>query len=411
VNKPKEIQNLTLNELSTLLTAPITITTIISFIILLFYRKELYPMHIRCQQEVLLNSVNTVLRAVSNRTTLPILECILIQTKNDKLVLVGNDLELGIESTLNAEILTPGFVALEAKIFSEIIRKLPSEEIEISVDENFMTTIRCHNSKFQIAGQSGNDFPELPQVEKLQGITLPEPKLKDMIRQTIFSVAQEETRPILTGALMQLKDSGLHMVSVDGYRISYRHIPLSIENDDTDVVVPGKTLGEISKILSGEEADLVTIYFTDKHVLFDLGTSTVVSRLLEGDFLRYEQSFSNDYETKVLIDRRAFLMSIERAALISREGKKNPIKIQLSSDNMVITSNTELGTAREEIIVSLEGKDLVIAFNPKYLIDALRSIEEDQVEINFISSLAPCIIQPVNGNHFKYLILPIRLSV
>lgn len=368
-------------------------------------------MHIRCQQEILLNSVNTVLKAVSNRTTLPILECILIQTKNDRLVLVGNDLELGIESTMNSEILSSGHVALEAKIFSEIIRKLPNEIVEISVDENFMTTIQCQNSKFRIAGQSGSDFPELPKVEKLQGITLPQPKLKDMIRQTIFSVAQEETRPILTGSLLQIKDGGFNMVSVDGYRISYRHTQLSIDNENTDVVVPGKTLGEISKILSGEEADLVTIYFTDKHVLFDLETSIVVSRLLEGEFLRYEQSFSSDYETKVLVDRRAFLMSIERAALISREGKKNPIKIELSSESMIITSNTELGTAREEIQVSLQGKDLLIAFNPRYLIDALRSIEEDEVEIYFISSLSPCIIQPVDGNHFKYLILPIRLSV
>lgn len=367
-------------------------------------------MHIRCQQEILLNSVNTVLKAVSNRTTLPILECILIQTKNDRLVLVGNDLELGIESTMNSEILSSGHVALEAKIFSEIIRKLPNEIVEISVDENFMTTIQCQNSKFRIAGQSGSDFPELPKVEKLQGITLPQPKLKDMIRQTIFSVAQEETRPILTGSLLQIKDGGFNMVSVDGYRISYRHTQLSIDNENTDVVVPGKTLGEISKILSGEEADLVTIYFTDKHVLFDLETSIVVSRLLEGEFLRYEQSFSSDYETKVLVDRRAFLMSIERAALISREGKKNPIKIELSSESMIITSNTELGTAREEIQVSLQGKDLLIAFNPRYLIDALRSIEEDEVEIYFISSLSPCIIQPVDGNHFKYLILPIRLS-
>ncbi len=398
--------------LHTLLTGPITITTEISFIIINVIPKGVInKMHIRCHQEVLLDSVNTVLKAVSNRTTLPILECILIQTKNNQLVLVGNDLELGIESTIPADILSPGYVALEAKIFSEIIRKLPNEEIEISVDENFMTTILCHNSKFQIAGQSGDDFPELPKVEKLQGITLPEPKLKDIIRQTLFSVAQEETRPILTGSLMQLKDDGLNMVSVDGYRISYRHIPLSIENEEIDVVVPGKTLGEISKILSGEESDLVTIYFTDKHVLFDLGSSTVVSRLLEGEFLRYEQSFSTDYETKILIDRKDFLVSIERAALISREGKKNPIKVELKSDKMVITSNTELGTAREEVEVSLEGKELIIAFNPKYLIEALKSIEEDQVEIYFISSLAPCIIQPVNGNHFKYLILPIRLSV
>lgn len=368
-------------------------------------------MHIRCQQETLLNSVNTVLKAVSNRTTLPILECILIETKNDQLILVGNDLELGIESTISSEVLSQGHVALEAKIFSEIIRKLPNEIVEISVDENFMTTIRCQNSKFQIAGQSGTDFPELPKVEKLQGITLPQPKLKDMIRQTIFSVAQEETRPILTGELLQLKDGGFNMVSVDGYRISYRHTPLSIDNEDTDVVVPGKTLGEISKILSGEESDLVTIYFTDKHVLFDLGGSIVVSRLLEGEFLKYEQSFSNDYETKALVNRKAFLMSIERAALISREGKKNPIKIELTQESMIITSNTELGTAREEIQVSLQGKDLLIAFNPRYLIEALRSIEDEEVEIYFISSLSPCIIQPVDGNNFKYLILPIRLSV
>ncbi|NLI88912.1 MAG: DNA polymerase III subunit beta [Epulopiscium sp.] len=367
-------------------------------------------MHIRCQQEILLESVNTVLKAVSNRTTLPILECILIQTKNDKLVLVGNDLELGIESTIASDILEPGYVALEAKIFSEIIRKLPNEEIEISVDENYMTTIRCHNSKFQIAGQSGDDFPELPKVEKLHGVTLPQPKLKDIIRQTHFSIAQEETRPILTGALMQLKDDGLNMVTVDGYRISYRHTDLSIENDNVNVVVPGKTLGEISKILSTEDTDIVTIFFTDKHVLFDLGSSTVVSRLLEGEFLRYEQSFSSDYETKVLIDRNALLLSIERAALISREGKKNPIKIQLTSDKMIITSNTDLGTAREEITASLDGKDLLIAFNPKYLIEALKAIDDDQVEIYFISSLAPCIIQPVKGNDFKYLILPIRLS-
>jgi DNA polymerase-3 subunit beta len=278
------------------------------------------------------------------------------------------------------------------------------------VDNNYMTTIRCANSEFKIAGQPGSEFPELPQVEKNKAITLKQSILKDIIRQTIFSVAAEETRPILTGELLQIKDQGLHMVSVDGYRVSYRKTCLSIENEQVEVVVPGKTLGEISKILSSEEQEEVAIYFTDKHILFDLGDSIVVSRLLEGEFLKYEQSFSKDYETKIHVDRKSLLMSIERAALISREGKKNPIKIEIGNDQMVITSNTELGTAHEQLHVKMEGKDLLIAFNPKYLIEALKSIEDDEISIQFISSLSPCIIQPVEGDEYKYLILPIRLN-
>ncbi|MGL4738893.1 MAG: DNA polymerase III subunit beta [Cellulosilyticaceae bacterium] len=367
-------------------------------------------MHIYCKQELLLNSINTVLKACSTKTTMPILECILLRAHDDHITLVGNNLELGIESTIEAEVLVEGSIALEAKIFSEIIRKMPNDTVEISILENRMTNIICEKSKFTIAGQPGDDFPELPQVERTTGYNLPQLQLKDMIRQTIFSVAQEESRPILTGEMLQIKDGNFHMVSVDGYRISYRQMDLSIENGHAEVVVPGKTLGEISKILSGDEGEEVTLYFEDKHILFDLGDSKVVSRLLEGEFLKYEQVFSSDYETKVMVDRRNFLMSIERAALISREGKKNPIKIQIDGDNMIITSNAELGTAREEVAIELEGSELSIAFNPKYLIEALKSIDEDKVCINFISSLTPCIIHPLEGNHYKYLILPIRLN-
>lgn len=366
-------------------------------------------MKLSCIKSDLLNSVNTVLKAVSNKTTLPILECILLESENNCLKLIGNDLELGIESTIPANVEKTGCIALESKIFSEIVRKLPEDEVQITVDSNLITTIKCANSEFKIAAQSGEDFPQLPKIEKNNSYTLKQSTLKDIVRQTIFSVATEETRPILTGELIQIKDRALHIVSVDGYRVSYRRTPLSIDNDQNEVVVPGKTLGEISKILSSEEED-VSIYFTDKHILFDLGESIVVSRLLEGEFLKYENSFFEDYETKIKVDRKALLMSIERAALISREGKKNPIKIEINSECMIITSNTELGTAREEIPVYLEGKDLVIAFNPKYLIDALKSIDDDEVIIQFMSSLNPCIIQPINGNDYKYLILPIRLN-
>lgn len=367
-------------------------------------------MHIYCRQDLLLNGINTVLKACSTKTTMPILECILLTAVNNKLTLVGNNLELGIESTIDADVIGEGHIALEAKIFSEIIRRMPGEVIEISSDDNYMTSIVSEKSKFQIAGQSGKDFPSLPNVEKVNSCTINQIALKEMIRQTIFSVAQDETRPILTGEMLQIKNNSLNMVAVDGYRISYRKIQLSNENEDIEVVIPGKTLGEINKILSSEEDEIVNIYFGDKHVLFDLGESKVVSRLLEGDFLRYEQVFSPDYETKILVDRKNFLMSIERAALISREGKKNPIRVEIDGDKMIITSNAELGTSREELDVILEGKEIVIAFNPKYLIDALRAIEDDNVYIQFISSLTPCIINPEEGDHYKYLILPIRVN-
>lgn len=367
-------------------------------------------MHIYCRQDLLLNSINTVLKACSTKTTMPILECILLTAVDNKLTLVGNNLELGIESTIDADVLVEGHIALEAKIFSEIIRRMPGEVIEISSDDNYMTSIVSEKSKFQIAGQSGRDFPSLPDVEKINACTINQTDLKEMIRQTIFSVAQDETRPILTGEMLQIRNGSLNMVAVDGYRISYRKMEISNENSDIEVVIPGKTLGEINKILSSEENEQVHIYFGEKHVLFDLGDSKVVSRLLEGDFLRYEQVFSPDYETKILVDRKNFLMSIERAALISREGKKNPIRVEIDGDKMIITSNAELGTSREELDVTLEGKEIVIAFNPRYLIDALKAIDDDKVYIQFISALTPCIINPEEGDSFKYLILPIRVN-
>lgn len=367
-------------------------------------------MHIRCKQDVLLNSINTVLKACSTKTTMPILECILLKAHNNQVTLVGYNLELGIESTIQADVLEEGSIALEAKIFSEIIRKMPNQTVDISTTQNHMTNITCEKSKFSIAGQLGDEFPDLPKVEQMNKYTISQVEFKDMIRQTIFSVAQEESRPILTGEMIQIKDDSFRMVTVDGYRISYRKIPLSNENQEYEVVVPGRTLNEISKILSSDEQDEMNIYFEDKHIMFDLGDSKVISNLLEGEFLKYEQVFSSDYETKVKVDRKDFLMSIERAALISREGKKNPIKIEIDGDNMIITSRAELGTALEEVAIELEGNNLSIAFNPKYLIDALKSIDDDEVSITFISALTPCIIHPIEGDHYKYLILPIRLN-
>lgn len=365
-------------------------------------------MHIFCKQELLLNTINTVLKACSTKTTMPILECILIKAHNNQVTLVGFNLELGIESTVEAEVIEEGTIALESKFFSEIIRKMPNEMVEISTDAHQMTKIICEDCKFAISGQVGEQFPDLPQVEKHKPYTLSQHTFKEMIRQTIFSVAQEESRPILTGEMLQVKSGYFHMIAFDGYRISYRQMALQEDGEMQEVIIPGRTLNEISKILSTDENCIITLYFEDKNILFDLGHCKVVSRLLDGEFLKYEEVFSVDYATRIEIDRKKFLMSIERAALISREGK-NPIKLEIDAENMIITSKAELGNVRERIGVELEGNEISIGFNPKYLIEALRCIEDDRICLHFISPLAPCIINPIQGEQYKYLILPVRL--
>ncbi len=385
------------------------------YIILLLFKQiegDLLIMKIYCNQEILLNNINIVAKACSSRTAMPILECILINAKENEVTLVGNNLEVGIESTFEADVTENGLIAIEAKIFSEIIKKMPQGEVEISLLPNNMLSIIGGKAKFTISAQPGEDFPKLPIVQTQTSYTLSQVVLKDMIRQTIFSVSQDETRPILTGEMFHLKNGELNLVSVDGFRISYRCASLYTEQslEEMEGVVPGKALAELNKILSTEAEDKVTIYFGTNNVLFDLGYSKVVSRLLEGEFLKYAQVFSNDYETQITIDRKDLLMSIERAALISKEGRKNPIRIELIQDQMIISSNTDLGTVHEELDIELDGIELKIAFNPKYLIEALKSIDDDVVVINFLSAMAPCIIQPLEGNDYKYLILPIRVT-
>ncbi len=367
-------------------------------------------MKITCSKINLLDGVNTVLKAVSSRTTLPILQCILLQASNEGFRLVGNDLELGIESKIEANINESGSVALEARMFADIVKKLPDNDIVISVDEKNLTTIICEKSKFIISGQPGSEFIHLPEVPKENSFSIDQLTLKDMIRQTIFSIALEEIRPIFTGELLECKDNILNIVSVDGYRVSIRNILIDKEIDDFKLVIPGKTLNEISKILYSDDQSFINIYYTDRHILFEVDNSLIVSRLLEGEFPKYDQMFSKDYETLISVNRKNLIHSLERAALITREAKKNPIKMKIDDKSLIITSNTEIGNVYEEIEIYREGNQLDIAFNPKYLIDALKVIDDELVNFQFTSALNPCIIKQTEGNDYKYLILPIRMN-
>lgn len=365
-------------------------------------------MKIACSKSVLLSSVNTVMKAVSNKTTLPILECILIESE-DKIKLTATDMELGIETYVDGTIIEPGKIALDAKLFFEIIRKLPDSEISIETNENYQATIRCEKSKFTISGKSGDDFSLLPEVERSKGICLSQFTVKEFIRQTIFSTVENESTKLMSGELFEIEGNNLKIVSLDGHRISIRNVALKEQHEFIKVVVPGKTLNDVSKILDGGVDDFVDIYFTDKHILFEFNETKVVSRLLEGEYYKINQMLTNDYETKININKKEFLDCIDRASLLIKESDKKPIIINISNSNIYLKIDSSIGSMNEELDIKKEGKDLIIGFNPKLLMDALRVIDDEEVSIYFINQKAPCYIKDDNES-YRYVILPVNIS-
>jgi len=300
-------------------------------------------------------------------------------------------------------------VALDAKIFYEIIRRLPDNDITIKTDEKYTATITCEKAKFNIPGKSGEDFAYLPMIEKDEPLTISQYTLKEMIRQTIFSIAVNENNKLMTGELFEIKNNCLKVVSLDGHRIAIRKMPLKREYSDRKVVVPGKTLSEVSKILSGEVDDQVSIYFTKNHILFEFDQTMVVSRLIEGEYFRIDQMLSSDYETKLKINKKEFLDCIDRATLLVREVDKKPIIINITDDDMELRIDSAMGSMNEEIDIEKEGKDIMIGFNPKFLIDALRVIDDETVTIYLVNPKAPCFIRDDEEN-YTYLILPVNIN-
>ena len=366
-------------------------------------------MKIICTKSNLVKGVNIVSKAVPSKTTMPILECILIDATTNIIKFTANDMELGIETVVDGEILKKGIVAIDAKIFSEIVRKLPDNEVVIECDEKLQTTITCEKAKFNISAKSGEDFSYLPFVEKNEVITLSQFTLKEIIRQTIFSIADNDSNKLMTGELFQINDNMLKVVSLDGHRISIRKTELKNSYQPKKVVVPGKTLMEVSKILSGEVDSTVNISFTSNHIVFEFDNTVVVSRLIEGEYFKIDQMLSSDYETKVKINKKELLSCIDRATLLVKEGDKKPIIINILDDMMELRIKSQIGSMNEEIIINKEGKDLLIGFNPKFLIDALRVIEDEEVTIYLMNPKAPCFIKN-EKEEYIYLILPVNFN-
>lgn len=366
-------------------------------------------MKLICKKSNLLNGVQIVSKAVPSRTTMSILECILIDSTSGVIKLTANDMELGIETTIEGEIIEKGRIALDAKIFLEIVRKLPDNDISITTDENFKTVITCEKAKFNIIGKSGEDFSYLPEIEKNDFITISQFTLKEIIRQTIFSIADNDNNKLMTGELFEINDNELKVVSLDGHRISIRKIQLRQAYASRKVVVPGKTLNEISKILSGEIESYVNIFFTDRHILFEFDQTMVVSRLIEGEYFNINQMLSAEYETKVTVNKKELLSSIDRATLLVKEGDKKPIIININDVSMELKINSAVGSMDEVIDVEKQGKDILIGFNPKFLIDALRVIDDEELTIHLVNPKAPCFIKDEEEKYI-YLILPVNFN-
>lgn len=373
------------------------------------FEKGVFTMKLVLSKSNLLTGVQIVSKAVPNKTTMSILECILVDARGSEIKLMANDMELGIETIIEGNIVEKGMIALDAKIFLEIVRKLPDSDITIVTDDTFKTTITCEKSKFNIIGKSGEDFSYLPSIEKIDSIIVSQFTLKEVVRQTIFSIADNDNNKLMTGELFEINEDILKVVSLDGHRISIRKIRLKNFYMPKKVVVPGKTLNEISKILSGDMDSEVHIFFTDKHIVFEFDHTTVVSRLIEGDYFKIDQMLSSDYETKVRINKKEFLNCIDRATLLVKEGDKKPIIINIMDGMMELKINSAVGSMNEEIDIEKKGKDIMIGFNPKFLIDALRVIEDEEIDIYLVNPKAPCFIRDAEEKYI-YLILPVNFT-
>jgi len=369
-----------------------------------------------CEKNLLLEGLNLVGRAVPSRTTLPILECVLLTAKEGVgIALSANDMEMSIVTTpIPADIEVSGSVALNARLFTEIIRKMPGDYVQIETDERLVTKCRCGQAKLEIAGLPGEEFPSIPE-EELEAAqnryAVKASVMRDMIKQTIFSVSLDPSKAVLTGELLEITENTLRVVSVDMFRISYRSVLLHGEAADSSAVVPAKALSELSRAISGDNEEELNFYFTNKRVMFETDSFTMSARLLEGEFIRYNQIFNQDFTTAAVIDRAQLLGSLERAILVAMENRQISITLDIRDDMLVITSQSEKGQTYDEIPCETDGTDIKIYFNPRYLIEALRAIEEEKIVLKLNTPKSPCTIQSLTGEtitDYKYLIVPLR---
>lgn len=368
-------------------------------------------MKFKCSRNDLINCLSSVTKSASAKTTMPILEGILIETIGNNVKFTTNDLEIGSEYIIKATVEVEGKTVVDNKMFNEIIRKLEAEEITFEVDNNIFI-IKSASGIFKLSTMNPEEYPKLPVFNVDNSITIKQGIFKDMIKKTIFATSQDENRPVYTGALVTVEDNVLKVVAIDGFRLALKQHLLETNNNNFKAIIPGRTLSELLKILSDDEAT-VKIGVNRNQALFEMGECIVVSRIIEGEFLNYNSVIPSDFETKVKVNTKSLLESLDRVSLFSREvsekEKKAPLKVNISMDGIEISCTSLAGDAKENVACVVEGKNLEIGFNPRYLIEALKVIENEEVLMNYTTNVSPMIIKPVHGNDYIYMVLPVKL--
>ena len=364
-------------------------------------------MKIYCEKENLLKGINIALRAVPSKTTMAIMECIMICAEDGRITLTSNDGSMAIETLVEGTIEERGSVAVEARQFSEIIRKMPDGGVSISSDYDQNVKINCGKAKFDISGRETDDFTGIPSVNKNHYFSISQFSLKEVVRQTSFSLSVNDYNQLFCGELFEIKGSKLRVVALDGQRMAIRKIELKDTYDDCSVIIPGKTLTELSKILTGDTEDEVIVYMTKNSVLFEFENTTMFSRLIEGKFFDIDNMISSDYSVKVTVDKKEFYSSIDRATLLLKENDKKPLVLDIKDGNMNLSIKTVMGSMQEDIEIEKTGNDLRIGFNPPFLKDVMNVIDDENVSIYMSTSRVPAFIKD-DDDTYLYIILPVN---
>ena len=372
-------------------------------------------MKLSCDKQQLQDALALAVRAVSSRTTMPILECVLL-TATQGLTLCTSNLDITITtSPIEADIKETGTIALDAKLFTEIIRKMPGQVISIETTQNNTVVVKSGRSRLTISGLNSDEFPVLEESDiepQAVSFKINAQLLRDMIRQTIFSVSTDQSKMILTGELMEVNEGRLRMVTVDMFRISYKDCEIISKCNNSKAVVPARAIGEVARMLPTQEDEVVEVRFTSKRAIFSCSTFTFNANLLEGEFIRYDQIFNEDFTTMVTTNRADLLNSIERAVLVATENKMLPIKLDILDAEIIISSRSERGETEDFVPCRTDGTPITIFFNPRYFIDVLRAVDDEEIILKFNTQLSPCTIRGTvqSESEFKYLIVPLRPS-
>ncbi len=365
-------------------------------------------MRIICNKSELQKNVNIAAKAVALKSPVYILEGIRIEAKNNLVTLYGSDGTLSIKCINNANIIEEGDVVLPARLFCELLAKF--EECDLSIyTEGSNVVLECGHSKTTLCYMSAEQYPAFPLFDAVDGITLYSKQLVSMIDQTAFATSASEEKPILTGLLMELGGISFKMVALDGYRLAIRKETLMSEQEEKEVVVPSKSMREVARIIPEDETT-IKIYIRENMVSIVCDNVEIVTRVLQGDYVKYKNILPNEFMTRAIVSRQSLYSSLERASIMARQSKTNLVNLEIDGGNMTITSDSEVGKAREEVDIKLTGKNLSIAFNARYLLDVLKEVVDEEIVLDFNTNISPCVIHPVSGEGYLYLVLPVKTS-